>query len=742
MAINTGFSLLSKIGGYASSNGGEISAFDPSTDRLFMVAGSVIEILNLADPTTPTKIGDLPFNTDDVPADFALVPNSVAVGKGGTVSGGIVAIALAVRDDLNNQAAGQVQFFNTADGSYLGKVAVGFLPDMITFTPDGTRLLTANEGEPNESYTVDPEGSISIIDLSSGVNNASVTNLDFNAYDSQRATLQSQGVKIFGEVFDQNGDFVRNSTVSEDLEPEYIAISDDGSQAFVTLQENNAVAVVDLTTNTIESIVALGYKDFSLTGNGLDASDRDDAINIQNWPIFGVYQPDSIASFSVEGATYYITANEGDARNRPRDDDILPPPFDGEGDIFSDESRIKDLILDPTAFPNAAELQQDENIGRLTVTTKLGDIDNDGDFDQLFSFGARSFSIWDSNGNQVFDSGDQLEQIIANAIPDFFNASNSNNNFDNRSDDKGPEPEGVTVGTFQDRTFAFVGLERIGGVMVYEVTNPESPDFIQYINPRDFTVDPETNLTDSGPEGLTFIAAEDSPNGNPLLVVSNEVSQTTAIFEVDFSVLTPPGQPTPIFGTEGDDLFLAGIDFNGDSDILFTGGGNDEVDVPIGGSSKGFNRIQTGSGLDSVFVGNGDRLNAGSGNDEIDATDATNYRISGGAGDDTFFLGASGRALGGDGNDKFYVQSGGDNLLAGGLGQDKFWIATGELVTTPNTITDFTVGQDTLAIAFSGVTSVNDLTLSGQTIAIGAQVIATLTGINTTALDASNFEFA
>lgn len=741
MAINTGFSLISKIGGFASSNGGEIPAFDPSTDRLFVVAGPVVEILDLADPTAPTKISDLPFNTDDVPADFALVPNSVAVGKVGTVSAGIVAIALAVRDDLNNQAAGQVQFFNTANGSYLGKVTVGFLPDMITFTPDGTRLLTANEGEPNEAYTVDPEGSISIIDLAGGVNAATVSTLDFNAFDGQKASLKADGVKLFGEIFDQNGNVVRESTVSEDLEPEYVAFSGDGSKAWVTLQENNAVAIVDIASATVESIVPLGFKDHSLPGNGLDASDRDGAINIQNWPIFGVYQPDSIASFVVAGETYYITANEGDARNRPSDDDILPAPFDGEGDIFSDGARIKDLVLDPTAFPNADELQADENIGRLTVTTKLGDTDNDGDFDQLYAFGSRSFSIWEGNGNLVFDSGAQFEQTIAAAIPDFFNASNSNNDFDNRSDDKGPEPEGVTVGTFKDRTFAFVGLERIGGVMVYEVTNPESPNFIQYINTRDFTVDPETNLTDSGPEGLTFIAAEDSPNGNSLLVVSNEVSQTTAIFEVDFSVLTPPS-PSPIFGTPSDDVFLAGIDFKGEDNSLFTGAGNDEVDVPIGGPSKGFNRINLGSGEDLVFVGNGDRLNAGSGNDEIDATDATNYRISGGAGDDIFFLGASGRALGGDGNDEFYVQSGGDNLLAGGLGQDKFWIATGELVTTPNTITDFTVGQDTLAIAFSNVTNVNHLTLSGQTIAIGTQVIATLTGINTETLNGSNFEFA
>ncbi|QUS60010.1 choice-of-anchor I family protein [Synechocystis sp. PCC 7339] len=539
MTINNGVSLISKIGGFASSNGSEIPAFDPSTKRLFVVAGSVIEILDLTDPTNPTKLGDLALDFDGLPPGFSPAPNSVAVGKAGTPSAGIVAVSLAIRDDLNNQEAGQVQFFDTATGNFLGKVLVGFLPDMVAFSPDGTKVLTANEGEPNESYTVDPVGSVSIVDISNGFSNLVAQTATFDSFNTQKADLLAAGVRLFGQIFDENGNVVRNSTVAEDVEPEYIAFNGDGTKAWVTLQENNAVAVVDIASATVESILPLGFKDHSLPGNGLDASDRDGGINIQNWPIFGMYMPDSIASFTVGDQTYYITANEGDARNRPSDDDIFPSPFDGEGDIFLEEARIKDLILDPVAFPNAAELQADANLGRLTVTTKFGDIDGDGDFDQLYTYGSRSFSIWDSNGNLIYDSGDDFERIVAESIPDFFNASNNNNSFDNRSDNKGPEPEGVTVGTIDGRTYAFVGLERIGGVMVYEVTNPESPEFVQYVNPRDFTVDPESNLTDSGPEGLIFIDAADSPNGKPLLVVSNEVSQTTAIFEVN----VPTPQP-------------------------------------------------------------------------------------------------------------------------------------------------------------------------------------------------------
>ncbi|AIE73701.1 MULTISPECIES: choice-of-anchor I family protein [unclassified Synechocystis] len=539
MTINSGVSLISKIGGFASSNGAEIPAFDPGTKRLFVVAGELIEILDLGDPTSPIKIGDLGINFNDIPSGFSPVPNSVAVGKTGTPSAGIVAVSLAIRDDLNNQEAGQVQFFDAATGEFLGKVLVGFLPDMITFSPDGTKVLTANEGEPNESYTVDPVGSVSIIDINGGFANLSSQTATFDSFNGQKTELQSSGVRLFGQIFDNNGNFVRNSTVAEDVEPEYIAFSGDGTKAWVTLQENNAVAVIDIATATVEVILPLGFKDHSLPGNGLDASDRDGGINIQNWPIFGMYMPDSIASFTVGDQTYYITANEGDARNRPSGDDILPSPFDGEGDIFVEEARIKDLVLDPIAFPNAAELQADANLGRLTVTTKFGDIDGDGDFDELYVYGSRSFSIWNQNGSLVYDSGEDFERIIAEAVPEFFSASNDNNSFDNRSDNKGPEPEGVTVGTIDGRTYAFVGLERIGGVMVYDVTNPEAPEFVQYINPRDFTVDPESNLTDSGPEGLIFIDAADSPNGKPLLVVSNEVSQTTAIFEVN----VPTPQP-------------------------------------------------------------------------------------------------------------------------------------------------------------------------------------------------------
>jgi predicted extracellular nuclease len=925
---------LKKVGS-ATGTGAEIPAFDPGSDRLFVVAGSTVEIYSVSNTGALTAAGNLtPGFT--APAGTEIIPNSVAVKNG------IVAVAYAIRNTTTGaQLPGQVSFFNAADGVFLNAVAVGYLPDMLTFTPDGTKVLTANEGEPNsygQANSFDPEGSVSIIDLANGIANATVQTAGFTAFNSQMDALKAAGVRIFGP----------NATVAQDVEPEYIAFSGDGTQAYVTLQENNAIAIVDIATATVTDIKPLGLKDhsqpttkletyafndlpvlgttsagqdiplggfsgltfegyaangnlkfithtdrgpngeptginrpfllpdfvpeiirfelnratgqlaitqriqlqaapgdplsglpntslstnanqpyndevpvdlqgntlpldplgadlegivvapdgtfwmvdeyrpaiyhfnssgvlidrfvpvgtavaagqpvgtfgtevlpevlaqrrqnrgfeavafqdgkvyafvqspirnpatlsngtlnglqnirivefdpatqqtrqflyimdnapavagsttdtradkigdavaigngeflvverdddaidsdplsqiqkkiyrFSLanatdlsslsnlingktvdqmtlaelqaagvmpiaktlhvdlatagyntvekvegltiidrntlavindndftvagitidptTGtftpdpnaekpvlglitvqsNGLDASDRDltnssGTINIRNWPVFGMYQPDAIASYTINGQTYYVTANEGDARD-----------YTG----FSEEVRVgaAGYVLDPTVFPNTATLKQNANLGRLTVTTASGDTDGDGDFDRIQALGARSFSIWDSKGNRVFDSGDQLERITAAQVPSFFNSDGSftSPNFDTRSDNKGPEPEGVVLGTVNNRTYAFIGMERTGDVIVYEVTNPVSPQFIEYINT------PE----DVGPEGLTFVSAADSPTGKPLLITANEISRTTAVFE-----FTPPVRISDIQGT-------------------------------------------------------------------------------------------------------------------------------------------------------------------------------------------------
>lgn len=483
----------------------EIVAHDPATQRVFIVNGqtNAIDIVSVTEPLTPTLVSSI-----------AIAPTYGAGSQSVAVKDGLVAVAVGAAVETD---PGKVVFFDT-DGALLGQATVGVLPDMLTFTPDGTKVLTANEGQPS-SYgqpdSVDPEGSVSIVDISAGPGAAVVTTVgfaDFNAGGPRAAELPA-AVRIFGP----------GASVAQDLEPEYIAVSPDGATAYVTLQENNALAVIDIAAAEVGAILALGFKDHSLAGNGMDASDRDGPgatalISITAQPVLGMYQPDGIAAYRSGAGLYLVTANEGDARD-----------YDG----FAEEARVSSLTLDPTAFPGGAL----PGFARLNVTNTLGDAGADGDFEQLYAFGSRSFTIWDAaSGAIVYDSGDDLETITAAAYPDFFNASNTDNDLDSRSDNKGPEPEGVTVGAINGRTYAFIGLERIGGVMVYDVTDPAAPSFVQYINSRDFTKDLETDAFreagDLGPEGLLFVPGAASPTRTPLLIVANEISGTVAIYEI------------------------------------------------------------------------------------------------------------------------------------------------------------------------------------------------------------------
>ncbi|MEB3292357.1 MAG: choice-of-anchor I family protein, partial [Synechococcales bacterium] len=944
--------VLQKIGGF-SGIGSEVSAYDPVSKRLFVVAGTddttgprPLLVLDLSNPTAPTLVTTIPVSA------FGGAANSVAVRDG------VVAVAI---EGTPKTAPGKVVFLNT-NGTLLNQVTVGALPDMLTFSPDGKRVLTANEGEPNsygQPSSIDPVGSVSIIDLSNGVANATVRTAGFESFNSQIADLRGKGVRITGP----------GATVAQDLEPEYITVTPDGKTAYVTLQENNALAVINIDTATVSKILPLGLKDFSqglpslttydvtnlpalgttatvnpsnstqtapgqtislggfsglafdgvapngnlrfithtdrgpngepsgsnrpfalpdfqprlvrlelnrttgqvtvveqiglkkadgspLTGlpnvqananglaytdevpvdlfgnrlandklggdfegiaiaadgtywlvdeyrpaiyqfdrtgtllnrliptgtatgdgsfgtpvlpavyaqrrsnrgfeavaiegntlyafiqsaldnpdstgdttsrasrnlrvlaldvttkqvtgefvyllddisgtgnartdklgdavslgngrflvverddrsgtnankliyeidlrgatninnpanltrlpigktleqstveelsaagvktvskrlvtnaaalgytgvekleglalvgpntlaiindndfgiggssaangvlggatvpsaiklgllefnrsNGLDASDTDGSINIRNWPVFGMYQPDAIANFTANGQTYLITANEGDARD-----------YTG----FAEEIRVgaSGYSLDPTRFPNASTLKANANLGRLTVSRATGDTDGDGDFDRIEMLGARSFTIWDTAGNLVFDTGDQMERITADRVPAIFNSNGTATTLDTRSDNKGPEPEGVAIAVVEGRTFGFIGLERTGGVMVYELTDPTAPVFLQYVNP----------VGDVGPEVLTVIPAAQSPNGKVLLVSANEVSSTTAIYE-----FTPPTRRDgtagndALFGTSQSDVFLGGAG----NDALYGNGGND-----------------------------------------------------------------------------------------------------------------------------------------------------------------------
>jgi hypothetical protein len=284
--------------------------------------------------------------------------------------------------------------------------------------------------------------------------------------------------------------------------------------AWVACQENNALVMVDLTTETITGIKALGTKDYSLPGNSMDCNRNHDKIHLSTYPAKGFYHPDAIASYVVNGTPYVVTANEGDARE-----------YDG----YAEEIRLrkKDIDLDPTAFPNEALVF--DLIGDVKTTTANGDTDGDGDLDEIYMYGARSFSIFNGNtGALVYDSQNQIEQISWNEYPTLFNTSGAKTNVKNRSDDKGPEPEAVVVGKLSGKDYAFVGAERSGGIYVFDITDPSNVAYTHHHNNRDTA----TGKGDIGPEGLVFIPHTDSPNKRDLLVVANEVSSTLTIYHV------------------------------------------------------------------------------------------------------------------------------------------------------------------------------------------------------------------
>lgn len=477
----------------------EIVVHDPSTQRLFTISSitDVFDIINFSNPNTPTVV-----NTINM-APYGGI-TSIAVKNG---------IIAAASPNANPQQNGSVVFFDI-NGNFLKQVTVGALPDMVTFSPDGTKVITANEGEPNDAYTVDPEGTISIIDISGGINNLSqsnVTTLNFNAFDSQVATLAATGLRKVRT----------NNTLSQDLEPEYVTISADSQKAWVTLQENNAVAEINLAAKTITSIWGLGKKDMSLPGNGFDASDNNGEVLIANWPVKAYYMPDAVQNFKTGGTNYVITANEGDEK-------------DLSG--FSERTTVgaNNYTLDATLFPQSSILKASYNLGRFRVSNATGNTDGDAEFEEIAALGARSFSIFNADTKQiVYDSGDRFERYLAANHPLIFNADNESNGAKNRSRAKGPEPEGIALGTINGQTYAFVTLERTGGVMVYNVTDPNNPTFTDYKNSRMTSA----YGGDNGPEGIIYIAPENTTTGKGYVVIANEISGTLSMYEIASTTL-------------------------------------------------------------------------------------------------------------------------------------------------------------------------------------------------------------
>lgn len=614
--------------------GAESIAYEGGKVYATNIAGNAINVHSVT--VAGTLVNEASISLIGLPSYLTGGVNSV------DVKNGIIAVGY---ENADPGQAGFVALFNAADNSLIKTIQVGILPDDVTFTPDGTKLLVANEGE-----ALAAQGSISIIDLSGGAANAMVSNtISFASLNGAEAALRDRGLAI-----------APGQPAAGDIEPEYITISADGSRAYVTLQEVNGVAVIDLTNPTADrplSIQPLGTVNRNLPGNALDTSDQDGGINLRNVNIQSLIQPDAVASYTVGGVTYFITANEGDSRVNVTDS----VRFGSAG-----------YVLDPTLYPNAAALKANADLGRLNVLTTTGDTDGDGDFDVITTLGGRSISIFkqeaDGSITKVRETGGEFEAIIAANNPAIFNSNQStaSSSRDTRSDDKGPEPEGVSIGVINGRTYAFVGLERVGGYMIYDVTDPANARFVTY--------KPQTGA-DLGPETSAFVSAADSPTGQALLLSAQEISNTVTLYSIQTQ---SEGDDTINGGADGEIWNGRGgndtINGNGGDDIIDGGAGNDLINGGEGVDSASF-----ASALSGVNVNLGTRSASGSGSgvdqllsienllgspfDDIMVADRLDNIVDGGAGND-LLLGAQGddTLIGGYGND----------VLQGGGGADIF----------------------------------------------------------------------
>jgi hypothetical protein len=541
----------------------EIVSYDECSDRLYVVnsQSASIDVLALsANNSVPSKTGNIDLS-------LAAAAAGIEIGAANSVSAkqGLVAVAIEAKVKQNS---GLIALYRSDDLSLLATYPTGALPDMITLSSDGQTILTANEGEPSGDYANDPEGSITIVDISKGYAEKAVVKQvsfsSFNVGESRHGELNAN-VRTAGPA---------GTSVAQDLEPEYMALNSDNTKAYVALQENNAVAIIDIASARVDAIKSLGEKSWNAaSGNELDASNKDSGVGefASYEQLVGLYMPDTIASFSIDGADYIISANEGDGREyiystTQQTCETASHSWDGDeyqvgGDdedadkyanelddciSFTDEVRGGKMVdLVNGSHPLKLALDDDNQLKRIKVVT---DKDEYLANDNIPVFGGRSFSIWNEQAELVFDSGDDIAKKVFALDDQNFNVTNDNNDpaetADNRSDDKGTEPEAVEVAEINGKHYAFIGLERQGGIIVYDVTTPSAPIYQSYINNRDFS-QPVCTLVDEGdcdngvynpeagdlgPESIDYFTRV----GKHFIAVGNEVSGTTTVYQLGF----------------------------------------------------------------------------------------------------------------------------------------------------------------------------------------------------------------
>ncbi|UPR36675.1 choice-of-anchor I family protein [Vibrio cyclitrophicus] len=547
-AAVTGISLVGRAIADApfDTSAAEIVSYDSCTDKLYVVNAQAqkVDVLSMNSDSAPASEGSIDLQS-------AAAASGIDIGAANSVSThqGLVAVAI---ENADKQQNGIIALYRSDTLELITTYTAGALPDMVSFSKDGRYIASANEGEPNADYSIDPEGSVTLVDLTNGPLQAKVTQIDFKAFN--------QGQPRHAELTDKVRISAPNATVAQDLEPEYLTFADNG-KLYVALQENNALAAIDVVSAQVDTILGLGGKPWDTAQ--LDASNKDKNIgNLQSYAMLeGLYMPDSITSYSVDGNTYIVTANEGDGREygiKTTQKVCDDKGFEWDGDDYKgtenyttekdfciayvDEVRGKKLDVDAN-HPLAGALKDNKQLARLKVIKPQATLAAD---QKVQAFGSRSFSIWDESGELVFDSGDDFARIVLDQDPANFNSTNDNNQSgDDRSDDKGVEPEAIEVAEINGKHYAFIGLERQGGIMIYDVTQPKNASFISYLNNRDFTqpvctkVDEDgdcdndtynSKAGDLGPESIKYFTR----SGNHFIAVGNEVSGSTSVYRVEF----------------------------------------------------------------------------------------------------------------------------------------------------------------------------------------------------------------
>lgn len=524
----------------------EVIDYHKASKRAFVVNAeeNKITVLDLSDLPKKTIKGKKAFVLNNLKSKATsidvgkkLKPENGKEFKVGAINslsivGNLMAVAI---ENKKAQKSGAILFYrldSNGSATKLHAVKAGAMPDMVKITPDGKYALSADEGEPSGDYKNDPEGTVTLVKIDSGTPEKTSRQLNFHEVNIPDEVIIKASIKESAAN--------PSAELSKDLEPEYVAVSEDSKIAWVSLQENNALAIIDLTVNEpkIDKVVSLGFKDHGQEVNKLDGNKDDNKGKLSTHEgLYGIYMPDTIVSYTLNGKHYVLSANEGDSRKyRYREKSKKGEKKKKKKTSYINEVKIKDLKK-----PLADSIKHlKKPLKNLKVHSELG-LSADDKYEKLYAFGARSFSIWDENGSQVYDSGSILEQEILKATPKFFNTNHKRLKLDNRSDDKGPEPEAIEVAKIKGKYIAFVGLERQGGFMVFDVSDTSDVKFISFINNRNFKAKLKkkggyknpSKAGDLGPESIKFVAAKDSAIGKPLLIVANEVSGSTSVYKIN-----------------------------------------------------------------------------------------------------------------------------------------------------------------------------------------------------------------